>query len=89
MYRVQAPLEFIPPSLRTLQLVNTDLNVTCENLQQSKIDTLSIVNGSSLLNIVNNVSASLSSIGNSTDINIVLTSESRILSTLITQARSV
>jgi len=40
----QTPLEFIPTNLWRLWLSSTELNVTCEHLQKSKIDFLNIDN---------------------------------------------
>jgi len=59
MNRVQTQLEFIQPSLRTLRIAYTDLNVTCENLRQSKIENLSISNGITRIYVSNNATESL------------------------------
>jgi len=40
MSQVQSPLEFIPTNLRSLSLLYPVLNVTCEHLEQSKLDYL-------------------------------------------------
>ena len=44
MIRIKSPLEFIPANIRRLWLSSTELNVTCEHLQKSKIAYLTINN---------------------------------------------
>merc|ERR1739838_229644 len=58
-YSRKTPLKFIPPSVRSLRLTFTDLNVTCENLRQSKIENLFIKTGITWTYVRNNATESL------------------------------
>ena len=44
MKNSETPLKYIPTNLRVLSLYNSDLNVACEQLKQSKVEELLIVN---------------------------------------------